>query len=433
MEKAPPYVVKTTGSTKLNPKLLNIDGSEDPFYRYKMRQLFVQVVGKGKMIKTVLLNIDDVAKDLKVSPAYATAYMGYEIGAQAKYDPKKPDREKGSISGDRDANELSLIMKKFITDFVLCPVCHLPEITMKISKEDGEQSSDVSVSCRSCPNSSVLNLRTKFKHFILNHPHHIPQQPKEERAVRKKQEAATREGAEVKSNNDDKPSRVDQDQNKSTNGSSPSAEADHQKKEKKPKKKRQEEDEDDDIEWSCDTSAEAARQRRHDLLPDRVKQLILDEANEKEAVAQFQSVLKSSTPAETTATTPQVVSNEVVKEIEAIQAKSNFDNVKTLDVFFEALPPSFTEFLPYKPVLKQLVKDEALQQHLLKKLEEHFSKEASKQLKKFSFILKNLYDDDIVSEDVILRWHLSASPSVQAAAKPIVDWLRTAEEESDSE
>jgi len=417
MEKVPPYVIKTTGSTKLNPKLLNIDGSEDPFYRYKMRQLYIQVVGKGKMIKMFLLNIDDVAKDLKVSPAHLTAYIGYEIGAQSKYDSKKPDREKGSISGDKDANELSAIMKKFITEFVLCPVCHLPETSLKISKEGGEASA-ISVSCRSCPNTSVLNLRPKFQQFIFNHPNLIPQPPKEERAARKKQQTSTTE-TETKEGNQN----VDEEPNKpAANGSSP---ADKQKKEKKPKKKRQEDEEEDEIEWSCDTSAEAVRQRRHDLLPDRIKQLVLCEANEKEAIAHLQSILISNTT--NAEATPTLASNEVIKEVEALQSQYSFANDKTLDIVFEALPQSVNDVLPYKPVFKLLVNETTLQQHFLKKIEERMAKDN----KKWPFLLKQLYDDDILSEEAILEWNRSSS--VQQAAKPFVDWLLTAEEESDSE
>ena len=42
---------------------INMDGSDDPFYRYTMPALAVKVEDPGgKMIKTVLPNIEDVAK-----------------------------------------------------------------------------------------------------------------------------------------------------------------------------------------------------------------------------------------------------------------------------------------------------------------------------------------------------------------------------------
>lgn len=63
------YVVRVNAGQKVQPKIISIRGTTDMFDRYKMRQLFVQVIGKGKMIRTVLLNVDDVAKDLKTEPA----------------------------------------------------------------------------------------------------------------------------------------------------------------------------------------------------------------------------------------------------------------------------------------------------------------------------------------------------------------------------
>jgi len=242
MDKTPKYVVKTSGSEKLTPKLLNIDGSEDPFYRYKMRQLYVQVVGKGKMIKTNILNVDDVAKDLKVAPSYLTAYLGYEIGAQFKYDAKKPDRQKAYISGDLDAASLTQHMKKFITELVLCRYCNLPEITMFV------KGTEISTSCRSCGGKAVLdNLREKFSQYVLNHPSK-PLTSKEERAVKKKQDEATQQNEK---DEEDAPAPPKEKKEKT---------------EKKVRKKKVvvDEDDDDDVEWSVPTDAESVAQRRQD-------------------------------------------------------------------------------------------------------------------------------------------------------------------------
>ncbi len=61
-------------------------------------------------------------------------------------------------------------------------------------------------------------------------------------------------------------------------------------------------------------------------------------------------------------------------------------------------------------------------------------------------VLKALYDDDVVEEDIILAWHdkagagavVGVSPAagaaVREAARPFVEWLREAEsDESDDE
>lgn len=102
--------------------------------------------------------------------------MGYEIGAQAKFDPKKPERQQGErkplldslsafISGEHDTKDLSKIVVKFINEVVLCPVCGLPEIMLDI---EGKK---VVGKCRACGgNNEMKILNEKFKRYIQNHP-----------------------------------------------------------------------------------------------------------------------------------------------------------------------------------------------------------------------------------------------------------------------
>lgn len=52
-------------------------------------------------------------------------------------------------------------------------------------------------------------------------------------------------------------------------------------------------------------------------------------------------------------------------------------------------------------------------------------------LLRFSHILKALYDEDVVDEETLLRWHESSdtNASCRSRSKQFVDWLKTAEEE----
>jgi translation initiation factor 5 len=54
-------------------------------------------------------------------------------------------------------------------------------------------------------------------------------------------------------------------------------------------------------------------------------------------------------------------------------------------------------------------------------------------LKKAAVIFKNLYDKDLIDEDVFLKWFASPviSEAVKQKCEPLVHWLQNAEEEDD--
>jgi translation initiation factor 2 beta subunit (eIF-2beta)/eIF-5 len=71
--------------------MLNITGltpNDDPAYRYKMPRIVTKIEGRGNGIKTVNVNVLDVATALHRPPAHLTKFFGCELGAQSRYDPK---------------------------------------------------------------------------------------------------------------------------------------------------------------------------------------------------------------------------------------------------------------------------------------------------------------------------------------------------------
>lgn len=416
-----PYVIPLTSQ---KPKPLTLVPG-DPGSRYKCRQLQVQVVGKSKMIKTVLLNILDVAKDMQVPPSYIGTFMGYDIGAQAKFDPKKPERQQAYISGEHDPKDLSKVMLSFINEVLLCTQCGLPEILIK-----PEQKS-VYGTCRACGSHSELKIQNeKFKRYIINHP-----------------PSTSIKGAFAGNKTEAK-----------KEASKTNKEAKEERK-KGSKEKIDDSDEDDDgVVWFSDTSEEAARKRREEMLPDSVLHVIKENkekdsqeksdkapangkdneigngnrvASNKNSVditEEIAKVLKESSPA------------EVIDKLQEIKKRGIDDKqfvVHLFDALFEPTVDLFAEIKKKKDILAAVVTSPASQIALLNRIEYFCGKVNPSVVSKVSFIIKELYDQEIVEEESVLGWYEkekdSEIPTVREQATPIIKWLKEAEEESEEE
>lgn len=101
----------------------------DQFYRYKMPKIIAKVEGKGNGIKTVIVNMVDVAKALIRPPAYPTKFFGCELGAQTQID-KKNDRY--IVNGSHSSEKLQEILDGFVEKFVLCEECDNPETSFVV-------------------------------------------------------------------------------------------------------------------------------------------------------------------------------------------------------------------------------------------------------------------------------------------------------------
>ena len=87
--------------------------------------------GKGNGIKTVIVNIVDVARALARPPTYVTKYFGCELGAQTQFDIKA---ERYIVNGCHDGAKLQDMLDGFIKKFVLCEKCENPETVIKVKK-----------------------------------------------------------------------------------------------------------------------------------------------------------------------------------------------------------------------------------------------------------------------------------------------------------
>jgi len=385
-----PYVISLSNQ---KPRILTLVPT-DPTSRYKTRQLQVQIVGKSKMIKTVLVNILDVAKDMQVPPSYIGTFMGYEIGAQAKFDVKKPERQQAFISGEHDPKDLSKILVQFIAEVVLCPVCSLPELLINFEQKK------VHGKCRACGGNSELPITNeKFKKYIQNHP---PSQNAKGGAF-----AGNKAGSAKKE---------------------PTAKKERGKASSKPLKKgkgdneedEDDEEEDDGVVWFSDTSEEAARKRREEMVPKALEEKTLEAE-----VEEFTKALKEG--------------EEVFEKLKELKSRFTLRDVDFMSRLLTAMFGSATDLQAvakeHQNVLKHYVKSGEDQTTLLNYLETLCGTIKTTLVGKIALVLKDLYDDDLLEEENVFQWYdrEEINPTVKDKATPLIKWLREAEEESSEE
>jgi translation initiation factor 5 len=130
----------------------------DLYYRYKMPRICAKVEGKGNGIKTVIVNMADVARALNRPATYPTKYFGCELGAQTQFDHKN---ERFIVNGSHDSLKLQDLLDGFIRKYVLCPECDNPETDLLISAKK----EIISQTCKgkiSSSHGSLQNLTTLF-------------------------------------------------------------------------------------------------------------------------------------------------------------------------------------------------------------------------------------------------------------------------------
>eukprot|EP00835_Amoeboradix_gromovi_P003641 NODE_249_length_12946_cov_0.357438.p4 type:complete len:374 gc:universal NODE_249_length_12946_cov_0.357438:6853-5732(-) len=143
-------------SVNVNPNI------SDAFYRYKMPKIACKVEGKGNGIKTVIPNIQDVARALHRRSDYITKYFGFELGSQTIVG----DRD--IVNGAHDAARLQSILSNFIKKFVLCQKCDNPETDLIV--EGSKKRQVIYQVCVACGHKEAVDMTHKLTTYIIRHP-----------------------------------------------------------------------------------------------------------------------------------------------------------------------------------------------------------------------------------------------------------------------
>lgn len=141
-------------------ELINIGNVKDEHYRYKMPKFVLKVTGKGNGVKTIITNMQDVAKALKIQGSYITKYIGF-FGSRSSFDP---ETGKAIINGKMNYDDALKYLNEFIKKFILCSKCKLPETLMSVDENI------VHMTCNACGFDALVSSQDKLYNFIIKNP-----------------------------------------------------------------------------------------------------------------------------------------------------------------------------------------------------------------------------------------------------------------------
>lgn len=402
---------------------VNVNRSlSDQFYRYKMPKLLAKVEGKGNGIKTVIVNMVDIAKSLNRPPMYPTKYFGCVLGAQVNYDPKN---ERYIVNGSHESNKLQDLLDGFIQKYVLCPSCHNPETVLGVLTKKNI----ITTSCKACGYNGLLNNKDKLTTYILKNP----------------PTAVSGNGAGGKESKKNKKSKKEEKNGKKhANGdsNSPGAAGDSDEKDDPIDNLGNGNDDDDDETWGENTDPDAVAKRMSELSLG-AKNLMMNEDLEKspkERLDMFLDYVKNK-KTECGGVFDANAQKDIVAEAERLDIRDKAVLVLCELLFDEDI---IQQIKTHRVLfLRFTAENVKAQRYLMRGFEQVVQRSKSELLPKVSRILKAFYDSDILDEKVIIDWGSKASKKIvgeklskeiHEKAQLFLTWLKEAEEEeSESE
>ncbi|KAJ8530629.1 hypothetical protein K7X08_023510 [Anisodus acutangulus] len=439
--------------------------SDDAFYRYKMPRMLTKIEGRGNGIKTNVVNMVDIAKALARPPSYTTKYFGNELGAQSKFDEKTGT---ALVNGAHETPKLAGLLENFIKKYVQCYGCGNPETEVIITKNQMIQ-----LKCAACGFISDVDMRDKLTTFILKNPPEAKKGSKDKKAMRraekerlKEGEAADEELTKLKKETKKKVSSKDastKTSSKKKHGGSDEDCASPPRNHVNVNEEEDEDDDDDDVQWQTDTSIEAAQQRIQEQLNAATAEMVMlstveSEKKKSKAATRALSPKAAATviPENSETENGETIHERLVKEVKenlkkgvtASKLQSFLGSLtgspqEVITALYEALLDGVEkgfakEVLKKKSYLAAVAQDEESQLRLLRAIEEFCGKSNTAALKEVALVLKALYDADVLEEEYIVQWYnkgvaANKDSKIWKNVKPFVEWLQSAESESEEE
>jgi len=439
----------------------NIGGAgNDVYYRYKRPELRTKVEKpRSNGVKTVIENISAIAKALKVPPEYPTRFLGYEMCSQASF-VDSSDRTCTIVKGNHTDKDLDKALDEFIKLFVLCPTCKLPETKISVKKKE------VRIKCASCGHAGPIPTTHRLVNFIAkNPPSSFAKTEAEAPDLTKKGKAKTKPSP-VKSVSTD--SSAD-----SSADSSPRSSTDSSPTEEQHSKEEEDKTTETDESWSLDTSVEAQKKRRAEFLAAQLS----DKSKDTKKGSREKEDIDSSKPESVLKTYVDTGDRSVIdisSELARLQLKHGLSSEERLRVLLQAVidlssPRTLgAQFAKHADLLKRVAKDKSSSTLLIASIErlldsgsihppssdrtplekEEGRGKAQEDAKsnliiRIPVVLQKLYEGDVLTEESILSWAQSPPEAsawavgrdsallARKSAKPLVEWLESAEEDEE--
>eukprot|EP00808_Paulinella_micropora_P005301 g50651.t1 len=406
---------------KDKPELLlrNIGGDQgDKFFRYKMPDLMSKVEKPNTNgQQTVVLNIAEISKALKINPEYPTRFFGYELGAQATF-MDTSDRTCAILKGIHQPAELRRLLEKFINMFILCPTCKLPETRLSVKKKS------VYATCASCGYDGPLTHGHKLENWICTHMT-TKKTGGKDKGSKKKGKKSKRE--------DEEKEKEEQNGDHQAKEEAPAEEEPAAAPEKAPAK----------VAWTVDVSEEAQERRRQAVIEQEMQ-----EEKTRNKLKQIGKV-DTSKPEEVLrayVTEAERQVHEVVSELERLRLSHDLSQQEKWRVFLDGLldiskPKTLGKQIKKHKKVFLAVADNPTSKLLLITSVVRFLQGGN--LSRIPIVLQALYECDVLEDSAIVSWYQSPPETDAAAvgkdvalearkqAKIFVDWLE--EEEDDEE
>nr|POF09270.1 eukaryotic translation initiation factor 5 [Quercus suber] len=409
---------------------------DDAFYRYKMPKMITKIEGRGNGIKTNVVNMVEIAKALARPASYTTKYFGCELGAQSKFDEKTGT---SLVNGSHETAKLAALLENFIKKYVQCYY--------------------------------YVDMRDKLTSFILKNPPEQKKGSKDKKAMRRAEKERLKEGEAA--DEEQKKLKKEAVKKKGTSGGSKdvaskastkkksnSSDEDHSPAHSQAGENDQADDDDDDVQWQTDTSLEAARQRIQEQLSAATAEMVMlstDEEKQKSAKKSPAHEVKTEVNGHKDGNGLATAHGSLVDEIREYMKKgSSAGKLKpflgslsgtpqeVMDALFEALFEGLgkgfaKEVTKKKNYLAAATQEEGSQRFLLHAIESFCAKASPEAAKEVALVLKALYDHDVLEESSIMEWYQQGLSGGKKASqiwknvRPVIDWLQSAESESEEE